>query len=144
MERETPRAVLDTNVLISALLYGGNPEQVFWYALKRELIGVTSPALLAELSGVLASSKFNVPGSLIALYEQEIRLWFDIVRPQEELRVLADTPDNRVLEAAVAGRCDAIVTGDRELLALKKFHGIEIVTSNAFLNSIRLFARISE
>ncbi len=56
-----------------------------------------------------------------------------MVDPAESLSVIADPPDNRVLEAAVAGEADYIVSGDRDLLDLGKYEGIEIVTPAMFL-----------
>ena len=56
-----------------------------------------------------------------------------IVSPTVQVAALADEPDNRILECAVAGRADAIVTGDRAMLALGRFEGIEILTLAAYL-----------
>jgi len=53
---------------------------------------------------------------------------------KQRLRLLRDDPDNRILECAVAGRADPIVTGDRELLDLKQFEGIRIVSLRSYLD----------
>lgn len=55
------------------------------------------------------------------------------VRPARRLKVLKDDPDNRVLECAVAGRANAIVTGDRALLALGEFRGVRVVSLRDYL-----------
>ena len=57
----------------------------------------------------------------------------EIVATKQRLQLLKDDPDNRILECAVAGRADLIVTGDRELLALKEFEGTRIVSLRAYL-----------
>jgi putative PIN family toxin of toxin-antitoxin system len=59
----------------------------------------------------------------------------ETVRPRARLRVVADDPDNRILECAVAGHADAIVTGDRALLALGTFRNIRLLTLAGYLDS---------
>jgi len=56
-----------------------------------------------------------------------------MVRPARRLRVLADAPDNRILECAVAGAAGAIVTGDRAMLALREYRGVRILALRAYL-----------
>lgn len=55
------------------------------------------------------------------------------LNPSERISVVADAPDNRILECAVAGNADMVVTGDRHLLDLKMYEGIDIVTLSVFL-----------
>ena len=58
----------------------------------------------------------------------------EIIAAEQRLQLLKDDPDNRILECAVAGRADLIVTGDRELLALEEFEGIRIVSLRSYLD----------
>ena len=58
MVKKPPKVVLDTNLLISALVFGGKPKQVYNLVLEKQIIGITSPILLAELTEVL-TKKFN-------------------------------------------------------------------------------------
>ena len=55
------------------------------------------------------------------------------MKPRQKLRVVKDDPDNRVLECAVAGRADAIVTGDNALLGLREYRGVRIVGLREYL-----------
>ena len=119
------RAVLDTNVYVSAL-FGGHPEDVYRAALRGRFVLVTSPAVLAELARILRE-KFALPEDSISAYIQQIGRRADVVNPARTLRVLADDADNRVLECAVAGRADLIVSGDTQILNLKHYHGIRII-----------------
>lgn len=97
------------------------------------LVLVSSPALLAELERVLAYPKlarvFADPSRLVA----RLRAVVDLVEPTSRLAVVADEPDNRVLEVAVEVRADAIVTGDGGLLALGDYDGIPVLSAAAFL-----------
>ncbi|PIU03254.1 putative toxin-antitoxin system toxin component, PIN family [Candidatus Shapirobacteria bacterium CG08_land_8_20_14_0_20_39_18] len=127
------KVVLDTNILISALLFGGKPRQILKLVLDRQIKAVTSLVLLAELSDVLIK-KFDFSLEKTSLFEHKIKKYFEIVYPTQAINILKDTPDNRVLEAAIAGECQIIVTGDKELLELKEYKEIIISTADQFLN----------
>ena len=127
------RVVLDTNVLISAIGFGGKPRQVLTAVLKKELSAVTSPILLAELEEILGK-KLDFEPVMIQLILKEIENEFIIVHPSKTIKVLSDDDDNRVLEAAQEGKCNYIITGDKELLELKKYKSISILTPDSFLS----------
>lgn len=132
------RIVLDTNILTSALVYGGNPEKVLRLALEKKIQVITSPILQAELLEIITK---NFPLSLSDFYllKQEMQRSFVTVNPAIVLDVVRDKDDNRVVEAAVEGRCDYIVTGDRDLLELKQVQKIKIVTPAKFLAGLEGF-----
>ena len=129
------RVVLDTNVLISALLFGGVPRVLLDKILAVQVVAVTSPALTTELLGIL-QNKFNLSDAELIAMQQETLDTFTLVLPQETITVLKDEPDNRVLEAAIEGSCDAIVTGDKRFLELKTFRGIAIRSPREFLDTL--------
>lgn len=136
MVRAPLKVVLDTNVLISSIIFGGNPKKVVQLVLEKQIIGVTSKVLLAELSEVLAK-KFNFEEQRIIHLDQKIKKAFILTQPTKTLKIVNDEPDNRVLEAAVESDCHYIVTGDKELLNLNKFKSIRIVTVAKFLEKIK-------
>jgi putative PIN family toxin of toxin-antitoxin system len=127
------RVVLDTNVLVSALFFGGTPERILLAGLHGEIDVVTSEALLAELMRVL-EDKFGLPArdahGVIAL----LRTVAEVMEPGIRVSVVtACDADNRVLECAAAAGVDAVVTGDtRHLLPLKSFQGIPIMDPASF------------
>ena len=127
------RVVFDTNILVSALVTpGGNGEA----ALLRVVSGrdrlVLSRAIILELLDVLARKFGRNPDELarVALFLSELGA---IVNPETEIKVLADDPDNRILECAVSGNADAVVTGDRAMLNLGAFKEIPILTLAKYL-----------
>ena len=133
------RVVLDTNVLISAVLVkSGNPVQIIqmWQAGLFELL--LSPATFEEIERVFTYPKIQkrlqaqpdrVPGFLELLRTNGI--W---VEPTVQLNaVKKDESDNRQLETAVAGKADYLITGDAHLLMLGTYAGIQIVTPAAFV-----------
>lgn len=126
------RVVLDTNILISAILFGGKPRDVLSYIIKKEITGVASPVLLAELREVLIK-KFKYPPRNLGFIEKKVRDNFIVVNPAIEIHVLKDEDDNRILEAAVTGDCQYIITGDKGFLIKKKYKKIHILTPHQFL-----------
>lgn len=127
--------VLDTNVLISALIFGGIPRQLLDMCLRRDMAGVTSDILLAEFSDVV-TKKFHFDPGMTAKIKQKLVRKYLVVHPKRTINVLADQPDNRVLEAAATGQCNSIITGDKDLLTLKQFESIVILTPRDFMTLI--------
>src|SRR3989344_5157433 len=125
-EKNPVKVLLDTNISISALGFRGKPRKVFLLALQKKVQGIISPILLAELHEVV-SKKFPKIAFNLPRIEKRIRKNFIIVQPDISITILKDTDDNRVLEAAVEGKCNYIVTGDKELLELGTFKGIKIL-----------------
>jgi putative PIN family toxin of toxin-antitoxin system len=121
------RVVLDTNVYVSAYGFGGAPARLLRAAITGEFDLVASPALLAEVARILAD-KIGFDGEHVEAAVRQIARIADVVRPGQSLTVLADEPDNRVLECAVAGEADTIVSGDRHLLELGEYAGIRVIT----------------
>ena len=131
------KVVLDTNILISAFVFpGGPPEDVFRATLEGRIELVTSPAILAELGRVL-TSKFGWEPSIAEEAVAQVARIGTVVRPQVTIAEVADDPDDdRILEAALAGRVDVIISGDRHLLRLRTWRGIKIVRAASFLRSL--------
>lgn len=127
------RVVLDTNILISAIGFGGKPRQILILLLARRIEIVNSSILLAELEDVV-SKKFPKLEYKLRKLVEKIKEKSILVSPRESLKVSRDEDDNRVLEAAAEGSCNYIITGDKDLLDLGKYKDIEIVTAEQFLS----------
>lgn len=128
------RVVLDTNVIISALIFpGGPPEAVYRLALEGRIELVTSRPLLVELGRVLVE-KFGWEGDRAEAAVSQVARVSEVVTPTEAVREIADDPaDDRVLEAAHTGGAEVIVSGDRHLQKLRVWRSIEIERPAAFL-----------
>lgn len=129
------RVVLDTNVLVSAILFGGKPEQILRSVIEKKILAVTSPILLSELKEVF-SKKFPLREPDFKLTVNNLEKIFRTAQPKKEIKISRDEDDNRVLEAALEGECSYIVTGDKDLLELATFKNIKIVTPDTFLSEI--------
>jgi putative PIN family toxin of toxin-antitoxin system len=129
------RVVADTNVFISALMFGGLPGRFLDLALRRRFTLVTSEALLDELDEKLRG-KFAVSKSDALAIRARLKSNANLVEPDFQLNAVPDDPDdNRVLECAVAGKADSVVSGDRHLLRIGCYEGIAIVTVRQFLET---------
>ncbi len=128
------KVVADTIVLVSALIFPGGPPEAFYrLALEGTVDLVTSRPLLVELARVL-TDKFGWQAERAEEAVAQVLRLAEIVDPQEALAVIeVDPAGNRVLEAAAEARADAIVSGDRHLLALDVWRGIEIKTPAAYM-----------
>ncbi|MGA2249281.1 putative toxin-antitoxin system toxin component, PIN family [Terracidiphilus sp.] len=130
------RVVADTNILISALMFGGLPGAFLDLALTQAFTLVTSPALLDELDEKLRL-KFGITGMDADLIRAKLEKSAQVIVPRIALAIVADDPDDdRVLECALAGQANCIVSGDRHLLRLGAYDGIEIMNVRAFVDAL--------
>jgi putative PIN family toxin of toxin-antitoxin system len=130
------QVVADTNIFISALMFGGLPGQFLDLALRRRITLVTSKALLDELDEKLRG-KFAVSEHDALSIRAKLEANASVVDPDFVLNAVPGDPDdNRVLECAVAGKADLIVSGDKHLLRVGEYEGIAIVTVRQVLETI--------
>ena len=127
------RIVLDTNTRISSLVFGGKPRELTGRACPPEYLQIVSQPLLDELREILAH-KFHWPESAISREMRYIATVSLFVTPEAISPVCRDPDDDRILECAITGNADFIVTGDRDLLTLGFFQGIPILTVRQFLD----------
>jgi uncharacterized protein len=128
------RVVLDTNIVVSALLWGGVPYRLLQAAAAGDILLFTSAALLEELRDVLGREHL---ASRLAQHrssvDEAIRRYGELtitVSPQAVPRIVPDDPDDdHVIACAVAARAHLIISGDRHLLDLEGFDGVAIVTA---------------
>jgi putative PIN family toxin of toxin-antitoxin system len=135
------KVVLDVNIWVSGLLWGGVPGQVLRLSHNKKIISIVSEELLLELENTLLREKFrerlrqrgyNVDNLLTVAKTLSQIVVIDIV-PTPEMR---DPADLKILATAVVAQADVIVTGDQDLLVMGKFQGIEILTPTEFYSSV--------
>lgn len=130
------RVVPDTNVLVSAIVFGGPPGRLVELAAEGHLQLVLSPPLIHELREVLRR-KFGFSDGAAYQAETLLRRAGIVVEPQREVAIISEDPeDNRVLEAALAGGAEVIVSGDHHLLDLERFGTIPIMSPRELLARI--------
>ena len=130
------RVVLDTNIIISSVFWKGNPHEVVRRGLLREYKLVTSAEILDEAVNKLRH-KFRFPEEGIQELVDILLACCHVVEPTSKFDVVRDKSDNKIIECAFDSKADYIVTGDPDLLDLKEFRGIRIVTAKEFLEKVR-------
>jgi uncharacterized protein len=132
------RYVFDTNVIVSAILFeNSKPAQALRHALANGAI-LLSLDLLEELNEVLGRKKFN---RYVTSEEREEFLEAFVERAvlieiTENVQECRDPKDNKVLELALNGEAQYIISGDRDLLILHPFYDVMVITAEAFLKTI--------
>lgn len=129
------RVVFDTNIFVSALvLPGSRGEQALLRVVEGRDQLVFSRAILDELLEVLARKFARNAEELsrVALFLDDLG---EIVEPGEVVTALADDADNRILECALAGGADLVVTGDKAMLALGSWRGVRILTLAGYVST---------
>lgn len=134
------RAVLDTNVVISALIFAGPANAIARAWQQRRFVFLASPALVTEYIRALHYPKFRLsPERIRRLAEEELLPFVTPAQVGRVPRVIrADPADNHVLACARAGKADVIVSGDHHLLDLERHHRIPIITLTEFLRRTKL------
>lgn len=132
--KRKPRWVIDTNILVSALLWRGTPGRLIELAGEHDVQLFTSRVLLDELNATLNKKRLIKPVLATGLSTEQMMLHYQrlvtlVTTRQLEKPVSRDADDDAVLACALAARADLIVTGDEDLLVLKAFAGILIVTA---------------
>jgi len=131
------RIVCDTNVLISGVLFRGNPRQILRLTSQGRLENCISPAILQEVEDVLRRQKFHLSSTQISAILELFQQTFTLVVPNQRVSVVTQDPDdNVVLEAALAAGATHIVSGDRHLLDLGSWNQLRIVSPTQLLESI--------
>jgi uncharacterized protein len=135
------KAVIDTNVLIAALLWRGPPHALLEQVRAGAVSLVSSPALLAELADVIGRAKFDAilvkTGTSRERSLAEVRQLAEVIEPPPLPQpVCRDPDDDQVLALALAAKVDLIVSGDNDLLSSRSFQGIPILAPAAALSVI--------
>lgn len=129
------RVVFDTNIFISAFaIPKSQAEKAVLKIIEGEDVLFISKPVLDEILTVLAS-KFHRDREAISHTALYISSLATLVNPAKRLHILQDEPDNRIIECALCGKADAVVTGDKAMLKLKEYEGIRIMGLREYLET---------
>jgi len=131
------RVVLDTNVLMSGVFFGGPPGRILLAWQQGQLTLLSSPEIIEEYVAIgerLRRSYPGVdPGAVLALIVHHARL----VEPRVlDKQVCTDPDDDKFIACALGGGGKYVVSGDRALLAVKEYEGVEVIRPRAFCDAI--------
>lgn len=135
------RAVIDTNVLLSGLLWRGAPHALIEHVRDGAFTMVSSPVLLAELAEVIGRVKFDAILQISNTSRErslaEVRQLAEVIEPPPLPQpVCPDPDDDHVLACALAAQCDLVISGDAGLLNLRQYQSIRIVAVTEALRLI--------
>ncbi len=135
------RTVVDTNIAVSAFLWGGTPREIL-DAARREVITIfTSPALIAELDEVLSGPKFAAritrAGSSVSELLEDYRALARVVRPTAPQPVVRDPDDDMVIACPLTAKAEIIVSGDEDLLVLGSYQNVTILSATQMRSRLR-------
>ena len=135
-EKNKPRVVLDTNIFISALIFGGVPLQVVELCREKKIHLIVSSPILLELARIL-QVKFDFNKKMALDVLSEIKRVSTVVSPTAKIEIIhKDRDDNKIVECAVEGLAQYIVSGDSHLLDLGHYKNIKILTASSFIKTI--------
>lgn len=125
------RVVIDTNVFISAVVFGGNPAKILELVRKRQIELFISRDISAEI--IIKIKNFPVAQDLFSNLKFILEYGSTKIESKKQVAICRDHKDNMLLSLAQAGKADFLITGDKDLLVIKKFHDTKIVTPKEFL-----------
>ena len=136
------RAVVDSNILIRALIKPqGTVGPVLAHLRSGDYALIYSEPLLDELLAKLAlpriREKYHLDEPVVQAAITLIALRGDLVRPNRTVKICRDPKDDMFVEAALAGKADYVVTGDEDLLVLRRFETVRMVTPRIFLEALQ-------
>lgn len=131
------RIVIDTNVIASAIFFGGLPRELIEHLVKRELSAFASPEIINEYQETIKelSSKYSKKTPIFPL--NTIISSIQLIDPVSDVQVCRDPDDDKFISCALDAKCVYIVSGDKDLLSIRKYKNIEILTVSEFLSKYR-------
>ncbi len=131
------RAVIDTNIIVSAYL-GGGLEAVLKAFIQEKFVLIVSKPIVDEYFDVLVRPKFKIKRNEFDDFAALLMSKAEFVTPTETITLIqADPADNKFLEAALEGRAEYIVSGDSHLLELGSFRGVQILSARNFIELLK-------
>jgi putative PIN family toxin of toxin-antitoxin system len=132
------KVVLDTNVVVSAIISDGKSRELLAKGIANQYSIVTSDLILKELVVVLRRPKFKISEDEIQRTIVAVIRTAEVVNVKTKIKAVKEDPkDDMIIETAIDGDADIIVTGDSHLLALEAFRGINVITVEKMLDSLQ-------
>lgn len=130
------KLVLDSNVIISGIVFGGKPRKLLQHVIEGGLELYLSKEIINEVIEILRK-KFKYPHRMLLAVDNELASIWIIVEPDIKVDFITeDEDDNQIFECALSAECDYIVSGDHHLLSIKNHQSIEIKSVSEFLDMI--------
>lgn len=130
------KVVIDTNIYISAIFWGGKPRKVVDLGRDEKILIFSSLDIEKEIAEKLRT-KFKIDEEEVSQILLDISTFTTPIKVTRQIQAILDDPeDDKFIECAVSCNADYIVSGDRHLLNLKEYGGIRIIKASEFLSSL--------
>ena len=131
------RIVIDSNIFVSSFFWGGNPRKIF----DRVIDGLDelyiTDEILKEILDVMSRKKFDLELQKAIDYVNIIDQYsFKVVSKDNSENISRDKDDNKIISCGINGKVDCIISGDNDLLILKEYSGIRIMSPKEYLGSL--------
>ncbi len=127
------RIVIDTNIIASAVFFGGKPGELLERVLRHDVEAVATDRILTEYQATIDYLLQQYNGEYLHLSIMPIFAAIEVIPQTDNIKVCRDPDDDKFISCAVDGKCDIIVSGDKDLLSLKQYDHVEIITVGQFL-----------
>lgn len=124
--------VVDTNIIISGIFFGGNPKRIINAILDSKVNAYISKEILNEYFEIINEMMFSKGESIDLSFISLLIDRFNIIETTSKIDISRDPDDNKFIECAVDSNSIYIVSGDDDLLSIKNYHNIEIITAKEF------------
>ena len=132
------RIVVDTNVLASAVFFGGKPGELLRLILARSVSGVATQEILDEYQETIDYLLKKYKGRELHFSAVPVYSSMEIISAKTRVAVCRDPDDDKFISCAIDGQCYYVVSGDKDLLTLKKYQHVKIVTVSEFLELLQV------
>ena len=129
------RIVIDTNVIASAIFFGGKPEQLVEMLMQRDLVAFVSKEILQEYQATVDELAAKYPQRKVLVPLTHIAGACKIIETTSDIHICRDPDDDKFIECAVDSRSIYIVSGDKDLLDIKQYQNVKIVTVADFFKN---------
>lgn len=126
------KIVIDTNVIASAMFFGGRPRELTQLVFKGAVEAVVSPEIIREYQETAEDLASRYPKKHVLFSVPYIVAKSTLIDPHTDISVCRDPDDDKFIECAVDGDCMLITTGDKDLLDVGSYQGVKIVTVSEF------------
>lgn len=125
--------VVDTNVVASAIFFGGKPKDIIDLIMRDKVYAYASKEILDEYTETIEYLLNKYPEKKPYTSLIKIQSKFEIINAHSRVNVCRDPDDNKFIECALDSSCYYIISGDKDLLSIEKYDNIQIVTVAEFL-----------
>ncbi len=129
------KIVVDTNVIISGIFFGGNPRKIIEAVADGNINAYATPEIVEEYMEIIDSMIMRKQGKLNQRALSPLFSSLKIIEPISEINVCWDPDDDKFIECAVDSRAIYIVSGDKDLLDIQEYDGIQIITAKEFCDT---------